>query len=136
MSNATRAVWAQFELLLLQQGVLYIKSAGHTNQTKLKMVLPKYSVERALVEVHDGAAGAHLGRTKTLKEMKAKFWRHGKTKEVDCYCDRCLTCAKCKPRAKPRTPLQSFAFGNPVQSIHIDIVGPLPRSRREETATF
>ena len=41
MSYAALAVWAQFELLLLQQGVLYIKSAGHTTQAKLRMVLPK-----------------------------------------------------------------------------------------------
>ncbi|PFX14078.1 Retrovirus-related Pol polyprotein [Stylophora pistillata] len=57
-------------------------SAGHTNQTKLKMVLPKYLVEKALVEVHDDVAGAHLGRTKTVMKMKARFWRHGKTKEL------------------------------------------------------
>ena len=52
------------------------------------------------------------------------------TKEVHRYCDRCLTCAKCKPRAKPRAPLWSFTSGNPMQHIHIDIVAPLPRSRR------
>jgi len=38
MHCAARAVWAQFELLLLQQRVLYIKSAAHTNQAKLGMV--------------------------------------------------------------------------------------------------
>ena len=52
------------------------------------------------------------------------------TKEVHRYCDRCLTCAKCKPRAKPRAPLWSFTSGNPMQHIHIEIVAPLPRSRR------
>ena len=52
------------------------------------------------------------------------------TKEVHRYCDRCLTCAKCKPRAKSRAPQQSFTSGNPMQRIHIDVVGPLPRSRR------
>ena len=41
-----------------------------------------------------------------------------------------LTCAKCKPRAKPRSPLWSFTSGNPMQRIHIDIVARLPRSRR------
>ena len=70
MSYVARAVWAQFELMLLQQGVLYIKSAGHTTQAKLRMVLPKQLVEKALVEGHDGVAGAHLGRMKTLMKMK------------------------------------------------------------------
>ena len=54
MHYAARDVWAQFELLLLQQRVLYIKSAAHTTQAKLRMVVRKHLVEQALVEVHDG----------------------------------------------------------------------------------
>ena len=130
MHYTARAVWAQFELLLLQQGVLYIKSAAHTTQAKLRMVVPKQLVEQALVEVHDGVAGAHLGGMESLMKMKARFRRPGTTKEVHCYYDRCLTCAKCKRRAKPRAALGSFTSGNPKQCIHIDIVAPLPRFRR------
>ena len=130
MHSAARADWAQYELLLLQQGVLYIKSAAHTTQAKLRMVVLKHLVEQALVEVHDGVAGTHLGGMQSLMKIKARFRRPGTTKEVHCYCDRCLTCAKCKPRAKPRAPLWSFTSGNPMQRIHIDIVAPLPRSRR------
>ena len=61
MRYAARNVWAQFELLLLHQGVLYIKSAAHTTQAKLRMVVPKQLKEKTFVEVHDGVAGAHLG---------------------------------------------------------------------------
>ena len=124
MRCAARAVWAQFELLLLQQRVLYVKSAAHTTQAKLRMIVPKQLVEQALVEVHDGVAAAHLGGMESLMKMKARFQRPGTTKEVHCYYDLCLTRAKCKPRAKPR------ASGNPMQRIHIDIVAPLPRSQR------
>ena len=130
MRYAARDVWAQFELLLLQQQVLYIKSAAHTTQAKLRMVVPKQLVEQALVEVHDGVAGAHLGGMQSLMRIKGRFRRPGTTKEVHCYCDRCLTCANCKPRAKPRAPLWSFTSGNPMQHIHIEIVAHLPRSRR------
>ena len=66
MRFAARDVWAQFELLLPQQRVLYIKPAAHTTQAKLRMVVPKQLVEQALVEVHDGVAGDHLGRMKSL----------------------------------------------------------------------
>ena len=87
MRCAARAVWAQFELLLLQQRVLYIKSAAHTTQAKLGMVAPKQLVEQALVEVHDGVAGAYLGGMESLMKMKARFRRPGTTKEVHCYYD-------------------------------------------------
>ena len=130
MRYAARDVWAQFELLLLQQRVLYIKSAAHTTQAKLRMVVPKQLVEQALVEVHNGVAGAHLGGMKSLMKIKARFQRPKTTKELHFYCDRCLTWANCKPRAKPRASLWSFTSGNPMQRIHIDIVAPLPRSQR------
>ena len=136
MHYTARAVWAQFELLLLQQGVLYIKSAAHPSQAKLKMVVPKLLVEKALVEVHNGVGCAHLGEMKSLMKIKARFRRPGTTKEVNCYYDRCLTRAKCKPRAKPRAPLWSFTSGNPMQRIHIHIVAPLPRSRRGNRYIF
>ena len=130
MCYAARDVWAQFELLLLQQRVLYIKEATHTTQAKLRMVVPKQLVEQALVEVHDGVAGAHLGGMSSLMKIKARLRRPSTTKEVHCCCDRCLTCANCKPRAKPRAPLWSFTSGKPMQHIHVDIVASLPRSRR------
>ena len=52
------------------------------------------------------------------------------TKEVHRYCSSCLTCAMCKPRPRPKAPLHPIPSGNPMQRIHIDIIGPLPRSRR------
>lgn len=130
MSRTTRAVWAQLDLLQLKGGVLYLQSPTDTSPTKQRIVLPQSLVRPALTEVHDGPAGAHLGRMKTLKKMSARFWKPGLTKDVHRYCDGCLTCAKCKSRPKPRAPLQPLATGNPMQRIHIDIVGPLPRTRR------
>ena len=67
---------------------------------------------------------------KTLRKIKTRFWRPGMTKEVHRYCDNCLTCAQCKSKPRPRAPLQSIPSGNPMQRVHIDIVGPLPRTKK------
>ena len=129
MSRATREIWAQWELLELREGVLYLQSAEETSPAKHSMVLPQGLIKEALSEVHDGPAGAHLGRMKTLRKMENRFWRPGLTKAVHRYCSSCLTCAKCKSRPKPKAPLHPIPTGNPMQRIHIDTVGPLPRSR-------
>ena len=73
MPYAVHDVWAQFELLLLQQRVLYVNSATHTTQAQLRMVVPKHLVEQALIEVHDGVDGAHLGGMQSLMKIKARF---------------------------------------------------------------
>lgn len=67
---------------------------------------------------------------KTLRKIKARFWRPGLTKAVHRYCSSCLTCAKCKSRPKPKAALHPIPSGNPMQRIHIDIVGPSPSSWR------
>ena len=130
LSRATREIWAQWELLELREGVLYLKSPERTPSAKSRIVLPQKLVKESLMEVHDGLAGAHLGRMKTLKKMKTRFWRPGLTKEVHRHCSSCLTCAKCKSRPNPKPPLHPIPTGNAMQGIDIDIVGPLPRSRR------
>ena len=132
LSRATREIWAQWELLELREGVLYLRPAEGTSSAKSRMVLPQGLIKEALTEVHDGPAGGHLGRMKTLKKMKARFWRPGLTKAVHRYCNSCLTCAKCKSRPKPKAPLHPIPSGNPMQRIHIDIVGPLPRSLKRK----
>ena len=129
LSRTTREIWAQWELLELREGVLSLRSAEGTSPAKRRMVFPQGLIKEALSEVHDGPAGAHLGRMKTLRKMKNSFWRPGLTKTVHRYCSSCLTCAKCKYRPKPKAPLHPIPMGNPMQRIHIDIVGPLPRSR-------
>ena len=129
LSRATSEIWARWELLELREGVLYLRSAEGNSSAKRRMVLPQGLIKEALSEVHDGPAGAHLGRMKTLRKMKNRFRRPGLTKAVHRYCSSCLTCAKGKSTPKPKAPLHPIPTGNPTQRIHIDIVGPLPQSQ-------
>ena len=62
LSRATREIWAQWELLELREGVLYLRSPERTPSAKSRMVLPQKLVKESLTEVHDGQAGAYLGR--------------------------------------------------------------------------
>ncbi|KAK3705767.1 hypothetical protein QZH41_000594, partial [Actinostola sp. cb2023] len=130
LSPTTRAVIAQFELLEVKNGVLYRKELKKGRATKGQVVLPEKLITPALQQCHDGLAGAHMGRFKTLRKMKARFWRPGLTKRVHEYCDNCLTCCKCKPRKRSRAPLHPIPSGYPMQRIHMDIVGPLPRTKK------
>ena len=43
----------------------------------------------------------------------------------------CLTCAECKSRRKtPKAPLHPIPSTYPKQRVHIDIIGPFPRTKR------
>ena len=62
--------------------LLFLQSAEGTSSAKSRIVLPRGLIKEALTEVHDGPAGAHLGTMKTLRQIKARFWRPGLTKAV------------------------------------------------------
>ena len=72
-SRVTREIWAQWEILELGEGVRYLRSPERIPSAKSRMVLPRKLVKESLTEIHDGLAGAHLGRMKTLKKMKTMF---------------------------------------------------------------
>ena len=100
--------FAQFDLLQLKKVVLYLQSPDNTSSTKQWMVLPPSLVKQALIEVHDGPAGAHLGRMKTLKKINAKFWKPGLTKDVHQYIPGCTA----KSEGCPATPERCLRQGS------------------------
>ena len=131
MSQMCRAIWAQFELLQVKDGVLYILPRENKKRFAARIVLPEPLIKPALKQVHDGLEGGHLGQYKTVRKMQARFWRPGLTTTCHDYCSACLTCGKCKSRGKtPKAPLQPIASGYPMQRVHIDVIGPLPKSKK------
>ena len=110
--------------------MLYIKQP-QAQPMKDQLVLPADLVKPALAVIHDGPAGNHVGAEKTLKKMKARYWRPGMSTAIPEYRHNCVTCAACKSSWKPKAPLQPMATGHPMQRVHnMDIVGPLPRSKK------
>ena len=67
-SKATRSLWAQWNRLQLENGVLYRRwetDDGHG--TQLQLVLPRSMVSEVLSALHDAPSAGHLGVTKTLE---------------------------------------------------------------------
>jgi len=97
---------------------------------KTRVILPACLVQPALKRLHDGIEGSQLGRFKTLRKVQARFWRPGLASTVKDYCAASLTCAECKrPRKTPKAPLHPIPSTYPKQRVHIDIIGPLPRTK-------
>ena len=131
LSSTSRAIWAQCELMEVVDGVLCIRSEKSSSPRQHHVVLPVSHVQSALKECHDAVAGGHLGREKTLQKLNTRLWCPNLSRSVKEYCDDCLPRAKGKPCRKPKAPLQPLPSGYPMQRLHIDIVGPLPRTKRK-----
>lgn len=97
-----------------------------------QVVVPQ-SVRRSLMEVaHEGFSG-HLGIKKTYLKLLNDFYWPGMKKDVATFVNSCFTCQLVgKPNQTiPPYPLQPIKVpSEPFQKIIIDIVGPLPKTKK------
>jgi hypothetical protein len=77
---------------------------------------------------------AHLGASKTLDYLRDHVWWPDMVSDVKAFCETCSTCKKSKPsNQKPYGLLNPLSTpGQPWESIGVDFVGPLPRSKNRD----
>jgi transposase InsO family protein len=85
---------------------------------------------KLLFEMHDAPTGGHLGGRKTIHKMQGVCWWPGMRREIEDYVKGCVVCAAVKPSQQlPAGLLQPLPIPHrPWESIHIDFVGPLPKT--------
>jgi hypothetical protein len=80
---------------------------------------------------HDDPTGGHFGQEKTYLKIKRNYIWHNMTTDIKLYVTTCAVCSKQKrPTVKPKAALGSYQAGAPMERIHIDILGPLTKSER------
>jgi hypothetical protein len=102
----TRLYWAQYQLLVLQNGVLYrqfYRPDGTVNH--LQTVMPRAMRQEFLRQLHEGGSNvvtALLRVKKTPSHVSQRaYWVNWKT-DVECYCRRCAVCQSVQHGAAPR----------------------------------
>lgn len=129
-SPELKAYWSMWSSLFLCDG----KICRHTSQTldgHHQLLVPKKCIPDILKLAHDSPTGGHFGVQKTTARVKKDFYW------IDCATDierHCLSCSVCAsrhgPRKKQRSPLQIDVVGAPFERVAVDILGPLPKTDR------
>ena len=127
-SKATKSLWAQCNLLLLENSVLYHQWQTEDGRgTRLQLVLPRSLVPDILSALHDAPSAGHLGVTKTVERVRERFYSYDLQRDVEDWCRQCEKCARRKsPQATARAPLISSCPRYPLERIALDIMGPMP----------
>lgn len=114
----------------IQQGVLY-RVMPYAGGGKYQLVVPKSLVLTFLDYFHNNPLGAHLGRMKTLLKILEVAWWPEVRKDVWKHIKECIVCQQYKPsNTKPSGFLQSTEVNEPGYMFGIDLMGPLPRSKK------
>ena len=108
-------------------GLLYKKNKKNP-QRPLRVIKPA-EVETILHNFHSDPLAGHFGYDETYRAISEKYFWPQMGTDIKNYVQSCNTCQQ---RKKPlRTePLHPIKVGRPYDRIGMDIVGPLPRTKR------
>ena len=131
---ALQCLWTQRNYLIIQHETLYrrwedVPSRG--NDKRLQLVLPSNLANDVLSGLHNSPVGGHLGVSKTLDKVRSRFYWVGQRKDVEKWCNNCDKCCSRKSPSKScRAPLQTDLPQKPFERVAMDILGPLPETRK------
>ena len=135
-SQKLQTLWCQCQQLQIgQDGILYRlweDVRGGRSNPELQIVLPLEMVSIVLTQLHDSATAGHLGMRKTLDKVQSCFYWPGQRRDVEDWCRSCLKCITRKLPVRPHhAPMQTETAGKPLQRVSMDILGPLPETKRQ-----
>ena len=130
-STETKAYWLNKEQFILRDGVLLYRyvSDDPFEPESYKLVVPESLRQDILELAHDVPTSGHLGITKTLAKLKRNFFWYKMRSEVERFVKSCRKCSiNKKPHRKGKAKLGTFHAGVPMERVHLDILGPFPKS--------
>jgi transposase InsO family protein len=127
-SPAAKFYWINKALFELIEEIIFKK---RTNTLDMDLVMPISLRKSALESCHDLPSSGHQGIARTKATVKEKFFWHGMVQSITNYVTSCDVCNKNKKRNRyGRCPLTEYQAGAPMERVHIDFMGPLPRTPR------
>lgn len=120
-----------YDIYRLENGILYRNCALRNDPENWLIVVPTGKRENVLQDAHDDPMSAHGGYAKTLDKIKRRFYWPRMYVDVKKYVGNCDVCKASKPTNVVQTaPMGRFKeVSRPWQMLHMDFIGPLPRSK-------
>ena len=127
----TKAYFAQRQLLVIQDEVLYRRWMSTDGQrSKLIIVAPKSIREQLCVQSHAGFGGGHLGCRKTQRQVDRRAYWIGRSTYVKRFAANCDKCNRHHRGQPPRQgQLVPTVLSEPFERVGLDITGKHPTSR-------
>jgi RNA:NAD 2'-phosphotransferase (TPT1/KptA family) len=126
-SPEAKFYWLNRQVFVLNsKGVLMRE---RTDKHPRRLVVPDSCRTEILQLSHDIPAAGHQGVQRTKELIKQKYYWKGLGADVEKYI---LGCSQCNMQKKPnrhaKHPLTKYQAGAPMERVHLDFVGPLPRT--------
>ncbi|VDI48844.1 Hypothetical predicted protein [Mytilus galloprovincialis] len=130
-----KTIWRQWDRLTINNGMLYRKfycsDKDDVDNFKLQLLVPKSHQKTVFKYFHDVPSAGHLGPDKMLSRIQQLFYWPAMKRSITRYCKECDQCAARKSLKRNKAPLGQYLVGEPMERVAIDILGPLPLTKRQ-----
>ncbi|CAG2230871.1 unnamed protein product [Mytilus edulis] len=130
-----KTIWRQWDRLTINNGMLYRKfycsDKDDVDNFKLQLLVPKSHQKTVFKYFHDVPSAGHLGPDKMLSRIQQLFYWPAMKSSITRYCKECDQCAARKSLKRNKAPLGQYLVGEPMERVAIDILGPLPLTKRQ-----
>ncbi len=124
---AAKFYWINRDSFRLRSNVIW----RQTEEGKLLLVIPESAHQTVLSACHDPPSMGHQGIDRTKARLQNRYFWYGLSKSVRQYVQMCAVCNKHKkPNRHAKFPLTCFQAGTPMERVHLDFLGPLPKTAR------
>ena len=128
-STIARFYWSNRNLLSEKNGIIYYRWIQDTSSRDL-IIVPRALKEVVLSGCHDEITAGHFSSRKTLSRIRQNYFWKNMSQDCSLYVHSCVDCStQKKANLTARAPLINYQAGNPLDRVHIDILGPFPISR-------
>ena len=123
-SPAEKNLWINRDIFHIVGGIIYMKKDDQDI-----LLVPRGLKEEVIKLNHDPPSAGHAGRDRTILKIKNHFFWYGMSKDIKQYVRSCPTCSRNKKGDRyGRCPMRSYHAGAPMERVHLDFIGPLPKS--------
>ena len=126
-SPASKYYWINKEVFEIVQGTLCKKKRAG----QLVLVIPDSLKVEVLKSNHDIPMAGHQGMDRTKERIQQNFYWYRMKKDIQNFVSSCHSCNINKKANKhARFPMRPFHAGAPMERVHLDFLGPLPKTVR------
>lgn len=136
--STLREYWSKWEQLERHDGVLYRRSSvDDQSGDVLRLIAPAMMRSRILTLLHNDRTAGHMGITKTLYNVRRRFWWPGLRGDVESWCSACRPCQMRNQRSgRKRAKLHQDPVGSPWERVAVDILSIPTESQRGNTCVL
>ncbi|VDI27662.1 Hypothetical predicted protein [Mytilus galloprovincialis] len=128
-SPAVKSYWINKEKFFLDDNGI-LKSYPKDEGASVRLVIPSSLKDTVMELCHELPSAGHQGMVRTMAKVKTRYQWYRMTSDIKAFVATCSVCNKNKkPNRYGRCPMINYHAGSPMERVHLDFMGPLPKTK-------